>query len=269
MARSLTGIVLAGAFALMAWQPALAQDFGRSPDDWCGDRGNSRRASHCEVREMTIADGSSLDIDASRNGGIAVRGWDRSDALVRARIVGYGSTDAEAQQTASEVRIETSGGRIRADGPSGTERRRWAVSFEVQVPRAAALMLNTRNGGISLQNFQGSAEIQARNGGVTLRDVGGDIRGGTRNGGITVDLSGDRWQGKGLDVATRNGGIRLAIPASYSAELETGTTNGRVRVDFPVTVQGTIGRRLQTTLGSGGATVRAITTNGGVSVTRK
>jgi hypothetical protein len=51
--------------------------------------------------------------------------------------------------------------------------------------------------------------------------------------------------------------------------LETGTTNGRINVEFPITVQGTIGRRIETTLGSGGARLRAVTTNGGVTISRK
>ena len=82
----------------------------------------------------------------------------------------------------------------------------------------------------------------------------------------TIDLKGNHWDGAGLNVETQNGGIRLALPANYSAELETGTTNGRVVIDFPVTVQGSIGRHFTTTLGAGGAKLRAITTNGGVRI---
>ena len=47
------------------------------------------------------------------------------------------------------------------------------------------------------------------------------------------------------------------------------TVNGRVNVEFPVTVQGAIDRQLSINLGSGGALVRAVTTNGGVSIKRK
>ena len=53
-----------------------------------------------------------------------------------------------------------------------------------------------------------------------------------------VDVSGDHWDGAGLDVETRNGGIRLTLPKGFSAELEAGTTHGGISVDFPVTVQG-------------------------------
>ncbi len=54
-----------------------------------------------------------------------------------------------------------------------------------------------------------------------------------------------------------------------SARLETGTVHGGMRIDIPVTVQGKIEKELSIDLGSGGPTVRATTTNGGVSIKRK
>lgn len=83
-----------------------------------------------------------------------------------------------------------------------------------------------------------------------------------------MELAGNAWEGEGLDVETRNGGVKLEIPENYSAELETGTVNGRIRVDFPVTAQGRIDQEIRAILGSGGAPVRVRTTNGGVKVTR-
>jgi hypothetical protein len=60
----------------------------------------------------------------------------------------------------------------------------------------------------------------------------------------------------------------MSVPENYSAHLETGTVNGHLSVDFPVTVQGRITRELAVNLGSGGPTVRAMTTNGGVRIKR-
>jgi DUF4097 and DUF4098 domain-containing protein YvlB len=104
---------------------------------------------------------------------------------------------------------------------------------------------------------------------VTLRNVGGDLRGSTSNGGVNVDLEGDHWDGAGLDVETRNGGVRMTVPATYSAELETETVNGRINIDFPITVTGRLDRRITTTLGAGGPKIRAVTTNGGVTIRRQ
>jgi len=273
MPRFLDGalaIVLTFGIALPGLAQPRNQRFGRSGDARCDDGWNdNRRASHCEIREETIPGLNPLDVDAGQNGGIHVRGWDRNDVLVRAKVTAYASTTADARRIVSGVRLETGGGRIRVDGPSTGRDESWSVSFDLQVPRTALLTLNTHNGGISIDDFRGTAKFHALNGGVSLTDVGGDIRGETTNGGVTVDVKGDRWDGAGLDVETRNGGIRLTLPDNYSAELETGTTNGRVNIDFPVTVQGSLNRHIRTTLGAGGAHMRAITTNGGVTIRRR
>jgi hypothetical protein len=244
------------------------RDYSRSGDD-CGRGGyDSSRASYCEVREETIGGSGLLDVDAGANGGIKVIGWDRGDVLVRTIIRGYGETDADARRMVSGVRIET-GAHIRATGPEPGRRESWSAQFELHVPRRAQLALHTNNGGISINDFQGIAEFRAHNGGVTLRNVGGEIKGETTNGGLSIDLEGDRWDGMGLDVTTHNGGIKLSVPERYSAELETGTTNGRISTDFPVMVQGRLNRELHTTLGSGGVKIRAMTTNGGVTIHRR
>ncbi len=247
------------------------RDGARTGPMSCNDRTDyDDRATHCEVREDTIGGANPLDIDAGRNGGIRVRGWDRGDVLVRSRIQASARTDADARRLVAGVRIDTAGGRVRPDGPDTSDREEnWNVSFDISVPRNAMLTLTTNNGGISIDDFRGSAKFHARNGGLTLTNVSGDLRGDTTNGGVNVDVSGDHWDGSGLDVETHNGGIRLNLPQGFSAELEAGTTHGSLSVDFPITVQGRIGRHLETTLGSGGPKLRAITTNGGVTIRQR
>lgn len=271
-------VFLVGMLAVAVGMSLAAQDRTRRDDferpDWCAEVlrewGDSRRSAlHCEVREETLARQQAIDVDAGDNGGIAVRGWDRGDVHVRVRISARARSESEARELASRVRVVTAGGRIRAEGPSGDRDAWWSASFELQVPRNGELTLNARNGGLSLANFQGRADLQTVNGGVALSGVAGDIRGRTRNGGVSVDLTGRQWDGRGLDLETTNGGVSLAVPADYSAVLETGTVNGGMRIDFPVTVQGRLNREIRTTLGSGGPVIRAKTRNGGVAVRRK
>jgi Putative adhesin len=245
-----------------------SRDAVRSGDGCDAGWGDSSHVSYCEVREETIGGAAPLDVDAGANGGIKVTGWDRGDVLVRTVIRGYGETDADARRMVAGVHVETAT-HIRALGPEPGRRESWSVQFELHVPRRAQLALHTNNGGIAIGDFQGIAEFRAQNGGVTLKNVGGEIKGETTNGGLTIDLNGDRWDGMGLDVTTHNGGIKLTLPERYSAELETGTTNGRVTTDFPITVQGQLTREIHTTLGSGGVKIRAMTTNGGVTIQRR
>lgn len=230
-------------------------------------RGWRNGEGHCEMKEQTLpAAGGQIKVDGRRNGGVSVKGWDRNEILVRAQISSHAPTVDEARALVSEVRILTGGANIYADGPETRDNRWWAVSFEVFVPRQSDLFLKAHNGGISIDSVRGAIEFETHNGGASLRDLNGNVKGRTTNGGLSVKLSGNRWEGEGLDVETKNGGIQLLIPESYSARLETGTVNGGVNLGFPVTVQGKIEKNVSTNLGGGGATIRLMTTNGGVLV---
>ncbi len=234
-------------------------------DNWYSDR----LVDHCEIKEQTVpARGGPIEVDARKNGGISITGWDRGEILVRARIQAAATSQAEADELAKQITIETAGGRISASGPATQRDYQWNVSYEIFVPQRSDLSLQTYNGGISVADVHGRIEFNATNGGVVLKRIGGSVHGGTTNGGLHVELTGDRWDGEELDVKTTNGGIDMAVPENYSAHLETGTVNGNLSIDFPVTVQGRITRELAVNLGSGGPTVRAMTTNGGIRIKR-
>ncbi|HXR98939.1 MAG TPA: hypothetical protein VN724_00155 [Pyrinomonadaceae bacterium] len=234
-------------------------------DNWYNDR----LVGNCEIREQTLAlSGGAIAIDGRQNGGVSVKGWDQNQVLVRARIQTGAPTAGEAQALSQQVRIETSGAKIFASGPENRKDFNWNVSYEVFVPRRADLSLETHNGGIAIADVNGRIDFTALNGGVVLKRVGGTVRGSTTNGGLVIELTGDRWDGDSLDVSTTNGGVILSVPENYSANLQTGTVNGSVSVDFPVTVQGRINKQLALNLGSGGAMVKAMTTNGGVHLKR-
>lgn len=280
-----TSFVVSGVLLICAASvPALAQRSDRyadreNPDrvieDWLAQCRDSRngwntdRERFCEVREKRFGAPRLLDVDGRENGGVTLHGWDRSDVLVLAKIQADGEDADDAKDVASRIEILTDDGRVRAEGPSTRRHQSWAVSYEIWAPGETDAHVATNNGGIGVDNMNARLELSAMNGSIALRRVSGDVRGETTNGSLNVELDGDRWRGPGLDLRTTNGSVRLGIPEGYSAQLETGTVNGGMRIDFPVTLQGTIGRRITTQLGRGGATIRAITTNGGVEIRRR
>lgn len=235
----------------------------RGDQDWRDE--DDRNERYCEIREITLAGRQDISVDGLANGGIQIEGWDRNDIELSARVCVWDRRRSDAEELAKEIEIRTDG-TIRADGPRWHRRSGWSVSYRLMVPKQSNLNLETRNGGITISHVEGEIRFDATNGGIELSNLQGDVQGRTTNGGVNVELSGVRWQGYGLDVRTTNGGVVLDIPRDYSANLETGTVNGKIRVDFPITVQGTIGRRISTTLGDGGRTIRATTTNGGVVI---
>lgn len=252
---------------LAAQQPPAPESRAQRFMENCDRQWNDRdRERFCEVRDATVKPTGRILVDGRQNGGVSVYGWDRNEVLVRALIQTWADSRSEAQALAREIRVETDGDRVRADGPPSRRYTSWAVSYEVWVPRKYDLDADTHNGGIRVQGVEGRMELHAVNGGIGLREVAGDVRAETTNGGVSAELSGSTWNGRGLDLRTTNGGVTLDIPKGYNAELETGTVNGGMNIDFPITLQGSIGRRITTRLGQGGPRVRAVTTNGGVRI---
>lgn len=256
--------------ASVAAVPALSQKERGKDSLACRDNWhNDKLVNHCEIKEQTLpASDATIAVDGMMNGGVSIKGWERNEILLRAQIQSAAPSQAEADELARQIRIETAGSKIFASGPKHRNEAWWSVSYEIFVPRRSNLSLKTNNGGISIVDVTGRLEFSALNGGVNLKRIGGSVKGATTNGGLNVELSGDRWDGEAMDVSTTNGGVSVSIPENYSAHLETGTVNGHLNIDFPVTVQGKITKELAVNLGGGGANIRAMTTNGGVNIRR-
>jgi DUF4097 and DUF4098 domain-containing protein YvlB len=232
-------------------------------DDWL----DHSPAHYCEIRESGFKAGGALSVDPGDNGGVRIVGWDRDSVAVAAKVQAQASTDEAARALAQRVSISTSGGAIRADGPSTSGHESWSVSFTVAVPRHSDVTAHTVNGPIGVEDVAGKLELRAVNGPVRLDAVGGDVHAHTTNGPLVVSLEGERWVGAGLDAETENGPVSLTLPSRYAARLETGTVNGPMSVDYPLTLQGRISfRRISTDIGGGGPPVRVVTTNGPVTV---
>ena len=152
------GCIAAAVLTLPAQNRDRGSDFGRA--DWCEqERGRGRDESACRILEETVRTSGTIDVDARQNGGIRVRGWDRDDVQVRARVVAWDRSASRAREVVDGVRLETSGGRVRAVAARDDDR--WSASFELQVPQRARLDLTAHNGGLSLTGFDGTV-VMAR-----------------------------------------------------------------------------------------------------------
>lgn len=250
-----------------------AQD---SDDDWVRDcRDNNRRErleTYCTVRVETLRGaGSRLRVADLRNGGASVRGWDRPEIEVHARIRARARSEGDARALVDEVRIETSGADIRSSGPRNDRDENWYVSYVIYAPTRTNVSIDAVNGPVSLSGIDGRIDAATINGPLSLRDLAGDVRATTQNGPLTVRLSGATWRGEGLHAETRNGPATLHIPDGYSARLETGTVNGPMDSSIPLTVT-FLGRRnqqIESVLGKGGPTIHVTTQNGPLSIQRR
>ena len=262
----------AALLALLAGLPAHAQ---RTDAEWlenCREnsgRWNGNRAQFCEVRPSTLRAGGALTVDGGQNGGASVRGWDGDEIRVSARIQAQAASQEQAREIARRVTIRTDGGNIRATGPEQGRGTSWSVVYDIQVPRRQDVSVTAHNGPVSVEGVSGRMRLRAQHGPVSLRRVGGSVHARVQNGPLSVVLDGPRWSGEGLDAEAQNGPVSVTIPRGYSAELEVGTVNGPVSMDLPLSDGYRSGRRVKTTLGSGGPPVRVVTTNGPATVRRE
>src|ERR1035437_6917196 len=171
--------------------------------------------SYCEIREITLPFSGSVDANTGGVGAITVQGWDNAWVFVRAHVTTSAEDEFQARLLSPSVEIDTSSNRIWASGPYGHS---WAVSFEVFLPRASGLELNTRVGAIAISDVTGTIHFNVAVGAATLSGLAGEVAGKTGVGAIAIALAGDRWEGKGIDIETGTGAIRSE---EHTSELQS------------------------------------------------
>jgi hypothetical protein len=234
-------------------------------DNCTAEHWNSNRATVAESREERLPAAPQTTINPGANGGIRIHGWDNRDVLVKACIHASAATEDAANSLLGQVKIVRDSADIEPDGPTDSSSSHWDVSYEIWMPNKSNIQAHGVNGGISIESLEGEIRFSTVNGGVTLMDLAGDVDGSTQNGGLTIQLNGSTWRGSGLRAETLNGGLNLRVPDGYSAQVEASTVNGGMHVDFPVQLDG---KTLTFNLGSGGPSIHARTTNGGINITK-
>lgn len=253
-------------------RPTVQASPSATDQDWCRDaeRNSDRdRQVFCEVRDLRESGVNRLEVLDNANGSISVTGSSRRDITVQARVVATAESDSDARSLARDVSVTLDNGRIRTTGPDHEQRRSWSVSYRIDVPSSFDVNLETSNGSVAVEGVKGRIDMESSNGSVRLTDVGGRVNARTSNGSVHVTLSGKYWDGDGMTVVTSNGSARLDLPDGYNAHLIAGTNNGSLNLDIPVTVQGRVSKHVDTTLGSGGATIEMRTSNGSLRIGRR
>jgi hypothetical protein len=127
MTKALRYALLTFAIAGFIAGAVQAQKSNRESMQCRDDNRDDRKASLCEIKEQTLPASGAITVDGRNNGGIAIKGWERQEILVRAKIETRAPTQAEADQMAQQVRIETAALNIHAEGPVGNDYQ-WHVS---------------------------------------------------------------------------------------------------------------------------------------------
>jgi hypothetical protein len=216
----------------------------------------------------------------SENGGVRVQGWDRDEYGIKA------CKAAESSSDLGQISVAVNGGRVEVNGPSNQSR--WVVYLIIQAPHDAGLEIATVNGEIGLSDLNGKIEARTTNGPIDLKRCGGEIHAKAENGPISFDgnsgslrletengpldvrLTGDHWEGAGIEGRTENGPLTLKVPRGYASGIHV-----EVAGNSPFSCEANVcedahgdwkSHHSRVDLGSGPTAVRISTVNGPVSI---
>jgi hypothetical protein len=166
-------------------------------------------------------------------GSIRLRGVDGATARVRERggrtLSEYFQIDArdgELSLTAPE--------RIGLEGLFGLGRR-WSPDLDVEVPRGAAVSIETASADLQAADLVGRLKLRTASGDARLEHLAGSLELDSVSGEVHLDAAGD------LDVRARTISGDVAIRAPRLTRAEIGTTSGDVRIDAELAGTGSFG----------------------------
>jgi hypothetical protein len=237
-----------------------------------------------EERTITKSEAPTLRVLADSNGGLYVQGWDRDNYSVT--LCKAAESGPDAQSILSEIHLSFSNGELGISRPHSIEH--WAAHLLIRAPKASSLDLQVNNGPMSVYHVDGNLKIRAQNGPVsvagctgqldlssqngpvTLRENAGQQNIRSENGPLTLSLSGDSWNGSGLEAHSTNGPVTLRVPSGFkSGVILESDGYGPFRCDSSVCSEGRKtwdDNHKRVEFGSGQTVVRVSTVNGPVSV---
>ncbi|MDN7024728.1 DUF4097 domain-containing protein [Methanoculleus sp. FWC-SCC1] len=185
----------------------------------------------------------------------------RIPASVAVDTVSTTNGDIVLAGTGGDARLITSNGNITATG-AGVVLARTSNGQVAVTDTTGDLAATSTNGGITLRNVTGYVSAVTSNAEIAIQNPGGIDTIRSTNARISADIPAIR---DNVSVTTSNGDIRLKIAPDLNATIVAGTSGGRiVATDLPITVEETGETTLQGRLGSGGATITILTSNGDI-----
>jgi DUF4097 and DUF4098 domain-containing protein YvlB len=175
-----------------------------------------------------------------------------------------GSGNVTLQDIAGDAHINSGSGDLKINSLRGTLTAQ-AGSGNIRAEGiAGSITARTGSGEIELtQVASGDVSAHAGSGNVKLRGVKGGLRADTGSG--DIDAEGEiahDWR-----LGAGSGNITLKLPAQASFNLDAHTSSGTLKVNHPVTMQGTMARNhIQGKVGNGGALLEVHTGSGNIHV---
>ena len=190
----------------------------------------------------------------------------------------------------THVQVSSVSGSVRVSGTEG-EVDAGSVSGSVEVVDATdRISAHTVSGRVHGAKLNGRVRLGTTSNSIEAEDIVGDLSAGSVSGRITltgvksshvsaetvsgtVTYEGSIDPSGSYDLSTHSGSVHMTVPEGSSADLELETFSGRISSAFPITLQpgeissmGRHGKKMEFTIGKGGARVSASTFSGNITI---
>ncbi len=208
------------------------QDRSVSQDDGGGDCESFYRTTFSsfpaqaqaqEQRELDLSGVQQIRVAAAPEGGISIRGWNRSSARLVICRYAVANTQEHAARVLGTTHISSRNGEIAATGPHMDATQAWWVNMTLYVPRRANVDVRAGNGGVAIRNMSGHVTAQSATGGISVAQSSGKYTIKTDSGGITLD----RVTGL-VDAGSRGGAIAFKLAGTALPSIEAKTGDGHI-----------------------------------------
>lgn len=172
-----------------------------------------------------LSAGGQLSVETS-NGGVEIASWDRNTVEINGTK--YASTQESLKAIKIDISAQPNSVRVRTIPPSGWHNS--GARYTIHVPRSVNLdQITTSNGGIRVEDIDGTARLKTSNGGIHEVRSKGELTATTSNGGIDVE----GHEGN-VHAHTTNGHVNVeAAHGSFEAETSNGSIEAHLRDPNP------------------------------------
>jgi hypothetical protein len=212
---------------------------------------------------------TAVDVRAD-NGAILVRAGQDSvlSYTVTKSCKGTSQADAEAHLADIKTGDSLSGSTLYLWGKVPLPNNRsYNTKYDVTVPAATQLYVETTNGAVDLDSMAGAAEVVATNGAVRTTAHSGSISIEATNGAIDCDMAAF-GVGNTAALHSANGRVTIYLPADASFAFDITTSNGKANVTGFSSAQYSTNDASHKvgTVGAGTAAVTLRSENGNVNI---
>ncbi len=164
-----------------------------------------------------------------------------------------------------DIRVTTSGGSLYFENIKGPIRGRTSGGSIELASCTGTVDVKTSGGSISIGHVSGDVDAHTSGGSISVEEALGSINASTSGGSIKARLT--RQPLDNCRLTTSGGNVTVYASPELAVELDAKTSSGRVKIDFPVSLDGRItDSAIRGSLNGGGPELYLRTSGGSINI---